>query len=238
MVTEASEAHLQVRKEEIEGYLIFLKACISKNAKLVYQGGELVLSLDVTHALKSNAYLLLYSAVESTMVQLMEEVHDALEAAKNLELDRLHPALCLHILRNLKEVSTDFSENDLPTPIGKSMLTLWLKDYKKKIQPNKAHPLFNGNVDSKIIVKIAQQYGFCPQDDSTIRHPSLLTAKQRRNRLAHGSTSFTDMGKDLSYEQIEQDAEDILSTLKHLIATVNQYLASQAFLQPPSSTPG
>ncbi|WP_312587408.1 MAE_28990/MAE_18760 family HEPN-like nuclease [Comamonas terrigena] len=229
MPTEASKSHLLARQKEINSYLDFLSAALSKNAKLVHQDGEFLLDLEVTHALKSNAYLLLYSAIESTMVQLMEEVHDVIEATE-AELDRMHPSLYIYILRSLKTTKSDFYEKDFPLPSGKSIVSFWLQDYKKKVSVSKAHPLFNGNVDSQTIVKIAKDYGFCPQDDASIRNSSLLKAKEKRNILAHGSTSFTEMGRDLSFDQIRQDSENIMNNLSNLIQTVEGYLQNESFL--------
>jgi hypothetical protein len=59
--------------------------------------------------------------------------------------------------------------------------------------------------------------------------------KQKRNLLAHGEKSFTDLGRDLSVESLEADSLVVFDTLRKIAAEVDKYLRDQRYLaQPPA----
>ena len=139
------------RREEVFAYLRFLRSALERGSEIRFDGQrrpfEFSTNKELTHTLKANTYLLLYSLVEATLTQAMDEIHEAIRASE-VELDQLHPRLFLHVLRRFKESKTDPDEKNATTPSGRSLIEFWLSDYEKRNKLNKNY-LFSGNIDSE-----------------------------------------------------------------------------------------
>ena len=76
------------------------------------------------------------------------------------------------------------------------------------------------------------------QDDKApthLTHNALQRIKNSRNALAHGETSFTDIGRQLSVQELEADAGAVFSTLQQIAIEVNNYLEGRRYLATPSA---
>lgn len=225
------------RREEVFAYLRFLRAALERGSEIRYEDQhrpfEFSTNKDLTHTLKANTYLLLYSLVEATLTQAMEEIHEAIRTS-GAELDKLHPKLFLHVLRRFKHSKTDPDDKNTTIPSGKSLIEFWLTDYEKQEKANKNY-LFSGNIDSEKICEIGARYGFATGDkaaDGHLRDGSLSKAKDKRNALAHGEMSFSDCGRTLARQDVEKDAISLLRCLRSFIRTVDKYLGDRGFLKP------
>lgn len=136
------------RRDEVFAYLRFLRSTLAKDSKicLPHAGREIhfATNKDLTHTLKANTYLLLYSVVEATLTQAMNEIHAAI-LESGAELDELQPRLFLQVLRRFKASKTDATIDNTSTPSGKSLIQFWLDDYEKLDKENKNY-LFSGNL--------------------------------------------------------------------------------------------
>jgi hypothetical protein len=232
MTASLSRAVLAERTAEIFTYLRFLKQVVSSGAAIISTGAPdpVSLSKDLTHTLKANTYLLLYNIVEATMTQAIADIHRTLDA-KLPELDHLHPALLLHVLRRFRSSSADLTH--IPAvPGAQLMVRMWLDDYAKQVSAGGANPLFSGNVDSRKIIEIGEKYGFAAESDHHLRERSLQTARIKRNELAHGSTSFRDCGQALSVPTLTREAVALIRCLRRVVNAVETYLVGQRFLKP------
>lgn len=227
---------LAERREEIFAYLRFLRAALSRDASISYSGQRRAFDFSVkkelTHTLKANTYLLLYSVVEAILTQSMQEIHAAI-GGSGVELDDLHPKLFLQVLRRFKASSTDASDSNLFQPCGRSIVEFWINDYKKRDKDNKNY-LFSGNIDGQVICDIGLNYGFASGDkaqDAHLRHKSLSTTKSKRNLLAHGEVSFRDCGRNLTQPDLENDAIGLLRCLRNFTRTVDRYLGERRYVK-------
>ncbi|MDP3873774.1 MAG: hypothetical protein Q8Q80_14035 [Methyloversatilis sp.] len=75
-----TEALLNERSAEVKTYLDFVKVAVERRAVLTAREGVVVLPLstELTHTLKANLVLLLYSVTEATLIQLLDEMHDVI----------------------------------------------------------------------------------------------------------------------------------------------------------------
>lgn len=225
------------RRQEVFAYLRFLRAALARDSAIHFAGQsrkfEFSTNKELTHTLKANTYLLLYSVVEATLTQAMEEIHGAI-VASGAELDQLHPRLFLQVLRRFKLSKTDADDKNTVVPAGRSLIDFWLRDYEKQDKENRNY-LFSGNIDGRKICEIGASYGFASDgvdDDQHLRHGSLVTAKNKRNILTHGELSFRDCGRGLAQHGIEEDAVNLLRCVRALIRTVDAYLAERRYLKP------
>lgn len=225
------------RREEVFAYLRFLRAALAWDSAICFphqrRRFEFSTNKELTHTLKANTYLLLYNVVEATLTQAMEEIHKAI-LASGADLDQLHPQLFLQVLRRFQLSKTISDVTNTHTPSGRSLIEFWLNDYKKQDEANKNY-LFSGNLDGRKICEIGVRYGFASGNeaaDAHLRHRSLNTAKNHRNMLAHGESSFRDCGRNLVQNEIEGDAVNLLRCLRAFIRTVDSYLGARRYLIP------
>jgi hypothetical protein len=224
-----SRTLLQERTVEIFNYLRFLKLAVEKDACICnpHSAKPTPFKKALTHTLKANTYLLLYNVVEAAMAQAINDIHDAIKES-SLSVDVLNPSLFKEALRQFtkKEKAASFDQH---APCGELIFRFWLDNYKKQIEDNR-NPLFSGNLDSKKIIEIGENYGFLTDGNrSKVSHESLKLAKDKRNQLAHGKLSFKDCGRDLSVEELTQNAIALLRCLRRLIYLVELYMTERRY---------
>jgi MAE_28990/MAE_18760-like HEPN len=226
---------LQDRENEVNGYLTFLKVAVERDASVSARDGELHLglSLQLTHTLKANLVLLLYSAMEASLIQLLDEMHDAI-SSKCDSTDRLNTELLRLVLRTVKR---DSKENVLTSesPLHKSLFKYWIGDWKNRASSKEKRVNgISGSVDGLVFYQQLKQFGVIPQTPndkppSHLTHYALQRVKVKRNELAHGEKSFIDLGRELPMEELEEDAGVVFLTLKNIASEVNTYLKEMRF---------
>lgn len=227
---------LNRRKLEVTAYLDFLKVAVERRAVVSANDGELHFSLtiELTHTLKANLVLLLYSAMEATLVQLLDEMHDAI-GANCSSADSLNTQLLRVVLKAVKKdaQSTVLSS---ASPLHTSLFRYWMSDWKSRTSgKDKRVDGISGSVDSRVFYEQLKKFGVVAETPND-RPPAHLTdaalqkVKTNRNELAHGEKSFTDLGRDLAVPTLEADAEAVFDTLRRIAAEVNNYLLGKNYL--------
>lgn len=232
---------LSQRSFEITAYLEFLKVAVERPAVLSAKNGELVLqlTLELTHTLKANLVLLLYSAMEAALIQLLDEMHDAI-GTNCTSADALNDQLLRLVMRTVKKDTQDAAL--LPgKPLHESLFTYWISDWQNR-PPGKEKRLdgISGSVDSLVFYQQLKKFGVVAKTDND-RPPTHLTnqalqkVKTNRNELAHGEKSFTDLGRDLAVPILEDDALAVFDTLQKIAAEVDNYLKGRRYLALPAA---
>lgn len=227
------------RDLEIRAYLDFLKVAVERRAILSARDGELQfpLTLELTHTLKANLVLLLYSAMEATLVQLLDEMHDAI-GANCSSADALNAQLLRVVLRTVKKDSKSTVLSSI-SPLHTSLFRYWLDDWKNRTSgKDKRVDGISGSVDSLVFYEQLKKFGVVAQTAND-RPPAHLTdialqkVKTNRNELAHGEKSFTDLGRDLAVPTLETDSLAVFDTLRRIAAEVDDYLEGRRYLAQP-----
>lgn len=196
------------RKAEIEAYFNFLNSCQPTNA-------------DVFKILKSNLLIMLYNMIESSISNAIEEIHNDIYV-NSVSFDSLKEKIKSLIINNTKRVNPDnfvSKINDIATDIVKHTF--------------KKDELFSGNVDSKKIRKLSGQYGFKSDTDydRTKHGYDLVTIKDKRNDLAHGVFSFTEVGKEYTIHDLEEMKDKTINYISEIIDNIDVYLLNKGYLK-------
>lgn len=240
MVNMKSKILFSERTQDINEYFSFIKLLIDKKAKLSYENnGETkndVINKDMTHILKANAFIILYNLIESTISNAIEDIHEVFLNEEELCIDTLHENITKIAFKNIDTNTinnTDFSTGS----VSKIILQEWLKKHKNDIKSNK-NSLFSGNVDAKKIREIAEKYGFSSETDKNITKngKSLVTIKQARNSLSHGSDSFRDRGREISIDELSDIKIETCHYLNKILDNIQIYLESRAYLRNSSAS--
>lgn len=232
---------LSQRNLEISAYLDFLKVAVERRATLSAKDGELQfpLTLELTHTLKANLILLLYSAMEATLVQLLDEMHDAI-GTNCSSADALNTQLLRVVLKTVKKDSKSTVLSSA-SPLHESLFQYWMDDWKSRTTgKDKRVDGISGSVDSLVFYEQLKKFGVVAQTRND-RPPAHLTdvalqkVKANRNELAHGEKSFTDLGRDLAVPTLETDSMAVFDTLRKIAAEVDNYLLDRRYLAQPAA---
>lgn len=234
-----TEELLRSRARELIVFLRFLQAALKKDAHVAAPDIQLRLPLDkaLTHMLKANVCLLLYSAMEACMVQLLDEMHDNI--GQNCQgADQLNGQLVLMVARHFKASKISLTIDNTSAPLHECLFRAWLEDWQDRDQREKREAGISGSVDSLAIFKQLRQFGVFPSDlkkpPAHLTHRAFQNAKGRRNQLAHGEHSFADLGQGLAFEELCQDALAVFCTLRRVTQEVDLFLQERRYLATPA----
>ena len=236
--------------EEINKHFDLLDKLLDRYAHIEY-GTENNMKLykldpEATHPLKSGAVLMIYNFMESVGTELMNDIYEHIKiniADKILENlhQSLYETITKHIYNNslFKEylLNYKYTQNNLDSLIIKGWLNKLLEEKtEKNKQGEEYRKWFNGNVDVRQIRECLIAYGLCEDDlkNLTQNKPwpkSLLSTKHARNRLAHGGTTFTDLGRSKSLDEIKIDFKNVQDFFVDLLNLINSFLHEKRYLK-------
>lgn len=193
--------------------------------------------------LKSNTILLFYNLIEGTIVSLMNEYFNELNLNPT-KFKNVKPELKKIWLRykhkSFKTSSTNSNQYIIDT-IGSILEELLIiepktiRDYENGTRTivnfdayhaeTKSNEI-SGNLDAQKIRSLFNKFGL-PQ--ITLSCNSMLTVKNKRNSLAHGNETFTEVGGNFSIEDLFKMNKEIVGFLNHLIQEVENFLTTKSY---------
>lgn len=172
------EDDFYARSQEIEVYLDYL-------TKL-----ELRIDIDVSlmATMKASAMLMIYNLMESTVTSAIESIYDHLRE-QGIAFTSVSEKLKVMVLIGAKKRNP----KKLVEKMKESVLDLAVAAFERA-------DIFSGNVDSRMIREVWDSYGISRTDGYEV--DVLLEVKSARNDLAHGTKSFSDLGKSLTASEL------------------------------------
>lgn len=234
-----TDALLVERRSEVINYLDFLKVAVERRAVLTAKDGAVTFSLspELTHTLKANLVLLLYSVTEATLIQLLDEMHDFI-GGNCSSADDLNGELLRVVLRTIKKDKAA-TLHTAAAPLHQSLFVYWISDWRSRVSgKEKRVDGISGSVDGLVFYEQLKKFGVVAPtpNNKPPRHltsPALHAIKTKRNLLAHGEKSFTDLGRELSVESLEADSYAVFETLRRISDEVDAYLRDRRYLARP-----
>lgn len=200
---------------EIENYLRFVLIIAEGDVPGAGEDPTEVNSDSLRKTLKATTVLVLYNLMEATLRESIQAIFDELKIHK-VSYDDCSDQIKRVVLKNHRRHNVD--------KIRKHLDQLAIDIVHKTFNSD---DLFSGNVDGRVIRETAEEYGF--KEPSTGKYPLLLTIKNARNDLAHGVTSFSDLGKDLDRTSLEEYVKQVREALKETIDNVQEYINTKAY---------
>lgn len=176
---------------------------------------------DVFKILKANFILMLYNLLEAIISNSIEEIRIHIYKDDNVDFDCLKIKIKKQIISDLKNISPENFINQ----------TTIIKDDIIKVSFRK-DKISNGNIDHEVISDLAEIYGFEVKnsDYNDTNHGSHLSIiKGKRNDLAHGTFSFTEVGKEYSIQDLDSYKTWTLNYLKFILDNVTSYLGDKKY---------
>ena len=215
------------RVQEIELYYSALEQLY--NCKIEANSGEKFFNDDFLKILKSNALLMVYNLVESTIMGGIVEIYDILKE-QNITYNMVR--------REIKDIWFSYKFNqvydkdahynsyrDKASEIITSILsndTLLLDRKATNI---------SGNLDADKIRRICNEHGICFRLECHSRGGIILKeVKDKRNNLAHGTVSFVECGRDYSVEDLIKIKVETVYFLKDILKAMKDYYENRLYL--------
>ena len=222
---------------EINNYYEILENIMVKDAYLVIplkEDNPIEFDVDLQGTLKSASILLLYNLMEFTVIENIEEIHNAISDEKlvygqisdeiqklwlNQYYEKFKETSNNHknILTNLKLMVDTHLKNNIPVKL----------DFTNK---DKRNPDTSGNIDARKIRSVAEKYGINFQDTNLITKAlNLKKIKDKRNSLAHGNESFLEVGSNITFPELKILKEDTVLFLDAFIDSVEHYITNKNY---------
>ena len=214
-------------KAEIENYFEFLAIFDNDDTRLQYKKeGEVIIEKIQSQfkiILISNAFLILYNLIESTVRNSIIEIYTKI---KDDEVS--YEGLSEHLKKIWIKQTTDNLKEDnyRKTTLHDHVFDL-AKDILNKeiIILSKENLDFSGNLDAQKIRDLANKIGFNMSPDGR----NLVEIKNKRNRLAHGEQTFYEVGKDFSVNQLCVFKDETFKYLSDVIENIEIFIFDKKY---------
>lgn len=174
--------------------------------------GDFQISRQHEHVLKSNIILMQYNIIESVFLELYLSLYNYLSEYE-IAIDQLDPALMHKVFCLIKNLSdnkrAEFKEKihrkgNGNLPFSSNILSICFK-----LDEEAEKKLINGNLDGRKIKEFFKDFGVDIRDIDQMNLQCILAIKNKRQLLAHGAMSFSDVGKDIAWDNLESNLEVI-----------------------------
>ncbi|MEW5207854.1 MAE_28990/MAE_18760 family HEPN-like nuclease [Bacillus cereus] len=180
--------------------------------------------------LKSNAYLMLYNLIESTIRSFIQKIYDEITIQdlgyKDIrqELQKIWINVSYD---SLGHTTTNFDQHK---DKAKDMISFVISDQKITLTEDDIH--LSGNIDYRLIKELFKNHGL----ETPARHEhgskvgrGLSEIKSKRNTIAHGNISFIDSARDTSLLDLTVYKDEIIDYLRLLNQNVSSYIDQQNY---------
>ena len=215
------------RVGEISLYYEALKSLYA--AKSLSNDGQKYLNDDFLKILKSNALLMIYNLVESTIMGGIVEIYDELQQ---------HGITYQQVRQEIQNIWFVFKFNEVYDK------NAHYNSYREKaakiinsilrgetlVLDRKATNI-SGNLDAEKIRQVCNEHGITFQVEPSCRGGIALNdVKEKRNNLAHGTQSFVECGRDYTIDDLDKIKEQTILFLQGILEGMKNYSDHQLYL--------
>lgn len=226
------------RKKEIDQYFLFLKELdidqnnnytISALGDIVQEDKIFELKEIHTQILKSSCILIIYNCIEGTVYKSLECIFDKISEEKLnyksiiVEIQNIWFKSKIPQKNTIDEIKIEILFEHIEHIISNN-INLNLKDFLEK---NRGY-FGKGNItDNLIHEELFPKIGLIVSQK--IVEPKIDDIKENRNKLAHGGASFSELGKTLSFLELEADKNRIFKFLEKYVNEIKNYITTNKY---------
>lgn len=173
--------------------------------------------------MRSHAVLMLYNIVESTVVECILAIYDAIKDEHIKYVELIDP------LRDMWLGNKMDNNDGRKTRIAKTKRII--NDLQSDISFDDKIGRFDGNVDLRLILNVCKEFkiqlGSIPNKEGVA--VSLKTIKDARNHLAHGDITYSSYGSSILLSDIIKLKDDTLKFLNYFIQVIDSYIRNKKY---------
>lgn len=198
------------RSEEIDLYYLHISESEDKCDPVLFK------------VLKANLLLMLYNIVEATISNAIDAIRTAIHNDKEADFDCLKNEIRVQIIKDLKKNISPENFSNSSKVISNDII---------KLSFNRMS-ISGGNIDKDIISDLSKVYGFNINNSNykeTGHGQSLYSIKEKRNDLAHGTYSFSEVGQIYSSKDLETNKNQTFKYLEFILNNIDDYLLNRGY---------
>ena len=178
---------------------------------------------------KANALLMLYNLVESTFVNSIEYLYNALKndgITYSMTSSEIQKIWLNHKFYNAYDKKAHFDTyKNTAEEIVNSIIS------NAPLELNRRATNVSGNLDADKIRNVCKDHGIPFETPKGCHGGERLTKlKEQRNQLAHGTISFAECGRELTSNDLYTIKKEVEIFLKGFIEAIESYYRNQAYL--------
>lgn len=224
MVTIINDFNTRVR--EIDGYFKLLDSIINQDVKLFFPNKKShkfkKIDDELIKVMKANCFLLLYNLIESSIKLSITEIYDSitLKTKKYDDVkDEIRKIWISENYKNFKDQGTEFIYTTINN-ITDDVISINFKPEK----------VISGNIDGMKVREFSTMYGFSNSTHHLAKNGvKLHQVKKQRNDLAHGAISFSQCGRQYTYEDLFEIKQQVIIYLRGILNNINSYLVHEQY---------
>jgi len=214
------------RVQEIDGYFKLLDNIINQEAQLFFplKKSHKFKKFDeeLIKVMKANSFLLLYNLIESSVKLSITEIYDSITLKTNKYedvSDQIRKIWISENYKNFKDKGTDFIFETI-NKITEDIIEL-------KFRPEK---VISGNIDGLKVREFSNTIGFSNSTHHLAKKGvKLYQVKKQRNDLAHGAVSFSQCGRQYTYEDLQEIKQQVIIYLRGILNNIKTFLDNEEF---------
>ncbi|WP_322176201.1 MAE_28990/MAE_18760 family HEPN-like nuclease [Acutalibacter caecimuris] len=217
----------QERIDEIELYFNALKELYQTQSQ---ESEHSFYNADFLKILKANALIMIYNLVESSIMGGILEIYDELKNSGYNYKD---------VRKEIQDIWFSFKFNQVYDK------TAHYNSYRDKaveiinaimrnepIEMDRKATDISGNLDADKIRQICSDHGITYTVDSACRGGvALEDVKNKRNQLAHGTTSFAECGRYYAIDDLEKIKNETVIFLNGILQGMKKYYDEKTYLK-------
>lgn len=202
------------RLREVDDYLAYLQTCEHPSLKP---------RASIWRVLLAQAVLMLYNLVEATTTACIEDIMSEVRRKSLTFEDAATGMRELHVKHYARRL------NAVGPKAAKKIVAELLEAMAANRPLPFEWPRLEGNVDLRRIRDLAKSADV-PFTCSVPGH-EIKYVKDKRNSLAHGDESFSDVGQDLTVSSLEDKRNECHSALMALVSGTETFLSDARYLR-------
>lgn len=221
---------------EVENYFSFLEKVEYEYVFLFKKGEEkpFIINDELFKILKANGFLILYNLIESTILNTVVAIFDEIKQ-QNLSYTDISEKIRLYWSKHKYKYDETITEKRLFKrfhQIVDEIINNIPIEIINRIE-------YGGSLDANKIQKVSNDLGI----DFSTKHyynedkhgKCLQKIKEYRNSLVHGKKSFSEIGREITYNEIDnilglKNYKDFtIEHLTHFLDSVEEYIKSEKY---------
>lgn len=180
---------------------------------------EKIINGELAKIMKANGFLLLYNLIEATIRNSISAILNSISTDKltfKLLSDNLKKLWINQEINKTKDISK-FKEK--VSKLSEKILNDKLLEFSNECVN------ISGNIDAKRIREIAKKFGYLEPKNGR----GLQTIKDKRNQLAHGKFTFSDIGKDYTSNDLIDYKSEVVTFIENVLDNVETYINAKGY---------
>lgn len=221
---KTTRAEYTKRLNEVTLYFETIKLLDNGDCSIICKdinGGttEKIIDGELAKIMKANGFLLLYNLIEATIRNSISAILNSISTDKltfKLLSDNLKKLWINQEINKTKDISK-FKEK--VSELSEKILNDKLLEFSNECVN------ISGNIDAQRIREIAKKFGYLEPKNGR----GLQTIKDKRNQLAHGEFTFSDIGKNYTSNDLIDYKSEVVTFIENVLNNVETYINAKRY---------